>query len=289
MSEILKHVKEAEEKGVAVGHFNISNIEMMWGIFNVARKYEVPVVIGVSEGERDFIGVEQCVALIRSLREKYDYPVFLNADHTYSFERVKEVIDAGFDSAIIDGAQLSFEENVEVTRKCVEYAREAGGHTVIEAEIGYIGKSSQLFDELPEGAAVTEEMITTPEEARKFVEETGVDMLAPAVGTVHGMMRKGFNPKLHIDAIRRIREAAGVPLVLHGGSGSSDGDVRDAVEAGIGMIHVSTEIRVAFRKAIEKAFEEDGEVVAPYKYMKGAVEEVGRVVEEKLKVFNNTL
>ena len=107
MKTYREYIAEAETKKVAIGHFNISNIEGMWGVFNAARELDVPIIIGVSEGERKFIGVKQTVALIKSLRDEYEYPVFLNADHTYSFDGIKEVIDAGFDSVIFDGAKLS--------------------------------------------------------------------------------------------------------------------------------------------------------------------------------------
>ena len=123
MKNLREIVREAEEKKVAVGHFNISNLEGLHAIFNAARALDVPVVIGVSEGERDFVGVRASVALVKSLREEFQYPIFINADHTYSVERVKEAIDAGFDAVIFDGAKLSLEENIAKTKECVAYAR----------------------------------------------------------------------------------------------------------------------------------------------------------------------
>ncbi len=112
-------IKQAEEKKIAIGHFNISNLEALWAIFNAARALDLPVIIGLSEGERDFVGVRQAVALVKSFKEEFNYPIFLNADHTYSFERVKEVIDVGYDAVIFDGGKLPFEENVAATKKCV--------------------------------------------------------------------------------------------------------------------------------------------------------------------------
>ncbi len=289
MKNLKQFIADAENEQVAIGHFNITSVEMFWGIFKVAQKHQVPVIIGVSEGERDHLGVRQIASFIKSVKEEYDFPVFLNADHTYSFERVKEVVDAGFDSVIFDGAMLSLEENITETKKCVEYARSVDPNILVESEIGYIGSSSKVLEELPEGAAVTKETVTKPEEAKRFVEETGVDLLAPAVGTVHGMMRKGLNPKLHIDRIKEIREACGVPLVLHGGSGSSDEDIRSAVLAGISQVHISTEIRRAYRKGIEEALQEDSSEIAPYRYMSKSIEKVSEVVEQKLGVINRKL
>lgn len=130
--KLIDIIKEAEIKKIAIGHFNISDTEMLKGIFSLAQKLNTPVIIGVSEGERDFIGVRQIVALVKSLREEYDYPIFLNADHTYSFEKVKEAVDVGYDAVIFDGAQLSFEENIKITKKCVEYAKSVNPNIVVE-------------------------------------------------------------------------------------------------------------------------------------------------------------
>src|SRR3989344_2179273 len=143
MKTLRECVQEAGEKKVAIGHFNISNTEGLWGAFRAAQGLGVPVIIGVSEGERDFIGVRQAVALVKSLRDEYDYPIFINADHTYSFEKVKETVDAGFDSVIFDGAKLSFEENVKITKQCVEYARSVNPEIIVEGELGFIGTSSK--------------------------------------------------------------------------------------------------------------------------------------------------
>jgi fructose-bisphosphate aldolase, class II len=291
MKSLKEYIYEAEQKKVAVGHFNISNLEGLWGTFNAARKLNVPVLIGVSEGERDYIGVRQSVALVKSLREEFDYPVFINADHTYSFERVKEAIDAGFDSVIFDGAKLSFDENVRITKQCVDYAKQVSaqkgtGHTtLIEGELGYIGQSSKLLDKVPDGVNITS-IMTKPEELRKFVELTGIDLLAPAIGNFHGMLKSGPEP-IHTEMIPEIRAAAGVPLVLHGGSGISREDFLKAIHAGMAEIHISTEIRVAMRAAFEQTLKDHPDEIAPYKYLAPVVEAVEKAVEEKLRIFNN--
>src|SRR3989344_8543580 len=191
MKTLREYIKEAEEKKVAIGHFNVANLEMLWGTFNAARSLDLPIIIGVSESERNFIGLNQIIALVKSLREEYDYPIFLNADHHKSFEKVKEAIDAGFDAVIFDGVELSFDENIKITKQCVEYARKQNNGTLVEAELGFIGSGSDIKDEIPDGA----ELKTKPEEAKKFVEETGIDLLAPSVGNIHGIIKTG-NPKL---------------------------------------------------------------------------------------------
>jgi len=283
MKTLRETIKEAEEKKVAIGHFNISNIEGLWGIFRAAQELDVPVIIGVSEGERDFVGVKQAAALVKSIREEFDYPIYLNADHSYSFERVKDAVDAGFDAVIFDGAKLPIDENIKITKQCVEYARNSGIDVLVEAELGYIGTSSKLLDEVPEG--VTLDQLTTPEDAKRFVEETGIDLFSPSVGNIHGMLKGVSNPELNIERIRQVREAAGVPLVLHGGSGISDDNFRDAIAAGISTVHINTEIRIAFRDAVKKSLEEHPDEIAPYRLMKPAVEAVQGVVEKRLRLF----
>lgn len=285
MKTLKEYIKDAEKEGKAIGHFNISNLETLRGIFNAAKNLNVPVIIGTAEGERNFIGVKQAVALVKSLREEYNYPIFLNADHTYSFEKLKEAVDAGYDAVIFDATGLSFEENIKITKQCVEYARSVNPDIIVEAELGFIGKSSQVLEGIPEGVKITEEFLTTPEEAKKFVEETGVDMLAPAIGNIHGMLKGGKDPALNIKRIAEIKKAVSIPLVLHGASGNSAEDIKEAIKAGISVVHVNTELRVAYRKALVKSLQENPDEVAPYKYMKDSVKAVSEVVESKLALF----
>ncbi|HEY9583950.1 MAG TPA: class II fructose-bisphosphate aldolase [Candidatus Paceibacterota bacterium] len=284
MKTLRECIAEAQTKKVAIGHFNISNSDGFWAVVEAAKALKVPVIIGVSEGERDFIGVAQVSAMVKSYRNSTDQEVFLNADHTYSFDRVKEAVDAGFDAVIYDGTELSFDENVEITKKCVKYARSINPDMLVEAEIGFIGKSSKLLDKIPEGAG----MMTTPEEAERFVREAGVDMLAPAVGNIHGMI-KGGEPALNIERISEIREATKIPLVLHGASGNSNDDIKEAIKAGISIIHINTELRVAYRAGLIESLQENPDEISPYKYLKGGKIAMQRVVEEKLRLFNNIM
>ena len=287
MQDLRETIKSAEEKRVAISHFNISNLEALWGIFKAARSLSVPVIIGLSEGERDFTGVRQAVALVKSIREEYDYPIFLNADHTYSFERVKEAVDSGFDAVIFDGTKLPLEENIKFTKECVEYAKASGKNILVEGELGYIGSSSKILDEIPEGSQITPETMTKPEEISRFAKETGIDLVAPAVGNIHGIMRSGHNPALHIERIKELRQASGIPLVLHGGSGISDGDFRKAIEAGVSVVHISSEIRLAYRNALKLSLQENPDEIAPYKFLKPAEKAVEDAVLKRLKLFNN--
>lgn len=274
-------LKEAEEKKVAIGHFNISDSEGFKAVVEAAEALGVPVIVGVSEGERDFIGIEEVAAMIKVEREK-GRVVFLNADHTYSFEKVKIAVDAGYDAVIIDGAAKSLEENLAMTKECVEYAREKNPEMLVEAELGFIGQSSKMLDKIPDG--VSEETQTKPEDAKMFVEATGVDLFAPSVGNIHGIV-KGGEPRLNIERIKAIAATVSTPLVLHGASGNSDEDIRAAIEAGIRIVHINTEIRVAYKAGVEAGIK--SEEVAPYKFMAEGVEEMKKVITAKLKLFNN--
>ena len=285
MLTLKQYIVHSDQKHSAIGHFNISNLEALKAIFTVAQRLKVPIIIGTSEKERAYIGVKQCVALVKSLREEFNYPIFLNADHTYSFEKVKEAVDAGYDSVIFDGAKLSLGDNMQETKKSVEYARSVNPNIVMEGELGYIGSSSKLLEALPEGVNV--QALTNPDEALQFVKETGIDCLAPAVGNIHGMLKYNKNPELNFDLIKEIRERCGIPLVLHGGSGIPDFSFKRAALSGISIIHINTELRVAFRNALEKSLKENPDDIAPYSYMENPIYEMERVVEDKLKVFTS--
>ena len=280
MKDLREALLEAEKNKVAIGHFNISDSEGFKAVVEVARELGVAVIIGVSEGEREFIGAEEAVALVKTEREK-GLPVFLNADHTYSVEKVKEAIDLGFDSVIIDGASKSFEENVSMTRECVSYAKSNGKGVLVEAELGFIGQSSKVLEKIPEG--VSEETQTRPEDAKRFVEETGVDLFAPSVGNIHGVVRGG-EPNLNIERIKAIREISKVPLVLHGASGNSDKDILSAIDAGIRIVHINTEIRMAYKTGVETGLKSSE--VATKKFMTKGVLEMKKVISNKLKLFN---
>ncbi|MBP6904513.1 MAG: class II fructose-bisphosphate aldolase, partial [Candidatus Pacebacteria bacterium] len=285
MQTLRSVVAQAHKDKKAVGHFNFSNLEGLYAIARAAKTLNVPVIVGLSEGEQEAVGTHQAVALVKSIREHWNIPIYLNADHHYSFATVKDAIDAGFDAAIYDGAAHSFDENVAISKQCVEYARqvtkETGRDILLEIELGYIGEGSKMRDAIPEGVAVT----TSPEEAKRFIAATGADMLAPAVGNFHGMLKVGAKPRLDIDCIKEINSTVNVPLVLHGGSGE-DADFEAAIDAGIAVIHVNTELRRAYTAALKAYMDKNPDDIAPYKYGTNASLAMEAVVTEKLKIFN---
>jgi fructose-bisphosphate aldolase class II len=269
----------------ALGHFNFSDSNQLLAIANAAREVGLPVSVGLSEGEREYFPLAHARALVDAYNAS-GVMMYLNADHTYSVEKVEHAISVPVDSVVVDGAKLPFEENVRMLKVCVDRAHKSGRDIMIEGELGYIGSSSNVMDSLPEGAAATEEMMTKPEELRRLVEETGIDLAAPAVGNIHGIVTSG-QPKLSITRIAELSEAAGVPLVLHGGSGSSDTEFTAAVAAGIVMIHINTDLRVLYRKSLEEALAADLKQTTPYKFLTPSVEAMQKYVAQKMHLFAN--
>lgn len=288
MHQLQDILERAQRDHVAIGHFNVADSVLLKAVFTAAEEFKVPVLVGASGGERRFIGVRQIAVLVRSLREEFDFPIFLNADHTHSLEDAVEAAKAGFDSVVFDLSALSFEQNVRQTKQAVEELKAINPAILIEGEIGDIGTGSEIHETAPD----LSKGLTTPEEARQYVESTGVDILAPAVGNMHGMlpsMVKGQARKhLDIARIARIRDAARVPLTLHGGSGTDDEDFRKAIAAGIIVVHINTELRVAWRRGLEEGLSKEPHEVAPYKILPFAVESVKGAAVSRLRLFNDT-
>jgi fructose-bisphosphate aldolase, class II len=280
MKTLQEYLAWAEDEGVALGHFNVSDSEGFRAVVDSAKELDVPVIIGVTEKERSFLGVAEIRVLVQVEKDK-GLPVFLNADHTYTVEASKEAVDNNFDSVIIDGAEKPFFENVMMTKEVVNYAKDKNPNIMIEGELGFIGSGSLIRDEIPDG--VSEDTQTTPEDAATFVHETCIDLFAPSVGNIHGLVRGG-EPKLNIERIAAIKKAVKIPLVLHGASGNTDEEVSAAIDAGIRIVHINTELRAAYKKGIEKGLSSDE--LAPYKFMAEGVEEMKKVVHAKLKLFN---
>lgn len=289
MKSLREILVDADTRHVAVGHFNISDLAALKGIFAAARELQLPLLIGVSEGEREFIGVKQAAALIKSLRDEYDYPIFLNADHTHSLDKVKEAAEAGFDEIIFDNSSLPMDQNIANTKAAVAAIRAINPAIVIEGEIGYIGANSEVMDAAPTGIA-----LSTPEEAVRFCAETGIDVLAPAVGNMHGLLKTMVTGTAHkeldIPRIGEIKAAITAQtgtkfMTLHGGSGTEDKMFTEAARAGMTIIHVSSELRLAWRRGVEEGLKNPDEI-APYKIAAPAVVAIQKIVLDRLKLFN---
>lgn len=275
------YLKKALREGWALPHFNFSNLEMLKALVQAAQEARSPIMVGTSEGERNFIGLREAVFMVESFREEFGVEIFLNADHSKSVEAAKEAVDAGYDSVHIDLSALGLAENIRGTKEVAEYARK----TSVEGELGYLPGESKIqkkkFELKPED-------LTNPDEAARFVRETGVDRFAGAFGNIHGISLD--EPALDIERIKAVRKALSedTAMVLHAGSGIPDEEIKAAIKAGISNIHISTELRAEFREELEKSLHKKGEAeYAPYKIMGPVVQAIKEKAIEKIKLFGS--
>jgi fructose-bisphosphate aldolase, class II len=289
MDALRNVLTRSQQQGRALGHFNVADLVLLKAVLAAAVEVNVPVIIGASEGERNFLGTYELAALVKVMREEHAVPVFLNADHTHSLAKAVEAARAGFDSVVIDFSALPFDQNVARTKEAAEAIKAINPAMIAEGEIGNIGTGSEIHE------TVSNEFrnLSTPEEARQFVDSTGIDVLAPAVGNMHGMLESMVQGKtkkhLNIERIAQIKKAAGVFLTLHGGSGTDDEDFLRAIAAGINIIHINTELRVAWRRSLEGSLTSQPNEVVPYKILPPVVESVKQVVSSRLKLFNGQM
>src|SRR5215831_9328140 len=274
---------DLQTEGAGLGHFNVSDQVLLKAVVAAASETKLPVLVGASEGEREFFGARQLAALVKSVRQESDVPIFLNADHTHSLAKAVEAANAGFDAVTIDFSALPFDQNVTRTKEAAQAIKAINPAILAEGEIGDIGTGSEIKETAQGGK------LSTPEEARQFVAATGIDILAPAVGNMHGMLKSMVQGKakkhLDLERVAQIKQAAGVFLTLHGGSGTDDEHFRKAVAAGINIIHINTELRVAWRESLDKSLARDSNEVVPYKILRPVVDSVRQVVSSRLRLF----
>lgn len=275
MTELMQRAKKEK---FAVGQFNMNNLEFTKAIMEAAEEERSPFIFGVSEGAIKYMGLDYVVAMARAAADKSDIPVVLHLDHGSSFEVAMKCIRAGFTSVMFDGSHYPLEENIRLTKEVVRAAHAMG--VSVEGELGTIGG---VEDDL----SVDEEdaTIAKPEEAIRLYEETGVDALAIAVGTAHGMYKGEPNIRFHI--IEEVASKIPVPIVLHGGSGVPDEAIRRSIQAGVGKINVNTENQVAMTNTIKKVFAEKPDVYDPRKYLGPAKEAMKEVVRAKIRLFGS--
>ncbi|WP_050616617.1 class II fructose-bisphosphate aldolase [Bacillus testis] len=276
MTEMLN--KALKEK-YAVGQFNINNLEWTQGILAAAEEEKSPVILGVSEGAaRHMGGFKTVVMMVKGLLEdmKITVPVAIHLDHGSSFDKCKEAIDAGFTSVMIDASHHPFEENVETTKKVVDYAHAKG--VSVEAELGTVG--GQEDDVIADGVIYAD-----PNECKHLVEATGIDCLAPALGSVHGPY-KG-EPNLGFKEMEEIKDLTNMPLVLHGGTGIPEADIKKSISLGTSKINVNTENQIAFAKKVREVLDNDKEVYDPRKFIGPGREAIKATVVGKIREFGS--
>jgi fructose-bisphosphate aldolase class II len=277
MTEMLNKAKAGH---YAVGQFNINNLEFTQAILQAAEEEKSPVILGVSEGAgRYMTGFKTIVKMVEGLMEdlKITVPVAIHLDHGSSFDKCKEAVDAGFTSVMIDASHHPFEENIEITKKVVDYAHSKG--ISVEAELGTVG--GQEDDVIGESIIYAD-----PQECVRLVKETGIDCLAPALGSVHGPY-KG-EPNLGFKEMEEIGQITGVPLVLHGGTGIPTNDIQKSISLGTAKINVNTENQIASAKKVREVLAADPEVYDPRKYLGPAREVIKQTVIGKIREFGSS-
>ena len=267
-------------EGYAVGQYNINNLEWTQGVLAAAEEEKSPVILGVSEGAaRHMGGFKTVVKMVEGLMEDMNVtvPVAIHLDHGSSYEKCKEAIDAGFTSVMIDGSHHPFEENIAMTSKVVEYAH--ARDVSVEAELGVVG--GQEDDVVADGVIYAD-----PKECLELVKRTGIDTLAPALGSVHGPY-KG-EPNLGFKEMEEICNTVELPLVLHGGTGIPTHDIQKSISLGTAKINVNTENQIAFTKKVREVLSSDGEAFDPRKYLVPGREAIKSTVKAKIREFGTS-
>ena len=279
MLENMKDMLEKADNGkYAVPHFNINNLEWTRFILEECENLKTPVIIGVSEGAGRYMGGFKTVAdMVKNLISYVNItvPVALHLDHGSSYESCVDAIDSGFTSVMIDASKHSIEENIKITKQVVDYAH--AKNVTVEAEVGAVGGE--------EDGVANELAYAKVEDAVKLVQETGIDFLAPALGSVHGIY-KG-EPKLDFERMVKIHELVKLPLVLHGGSGIPDELIKKAISCGICKININTELQIAWSAGVRKFLNEDNKVYDPRKIIKSGENSMKEMIKEKVTLFGS--
>lgn len=270
---------DAQRQGYAVGAFNCNNMEIVQAIVQAAVLECSPVIIQASQGAIKYAGLEYISALGHLAANMAPVPVALHLDHGTSFEQIVQCIRHGFSSVMIDGSQLPFEENVALTVEVLKVARPVG--VSVEAELGKIGGTEDDIS-----VSDTDARLTDPEEAKAFVEKTGVDCLAVAIGTAHGVY-KG-KPQLDFPRLEKIAQLTGIPIVLHGSSGVSGEDVARAIQLGVRKVNIDTDVRAAFMEGVKEVLAASPEEIDPRKVLGPARKKMEEQIRRKMRSFGSS-
>lgn len=274
MKEMLNRAKK---ENYAVAHFNINNLEWTRFILEACAENESPVILGVSEGAIKYMGGYSVVSsLVYNLVEELNIkiPVALHLDHGSSVESCKKAIDVGFTSVMIDGSKYTLEENIQMTNEVVTYAHPK--NVTVEAEIGAIGGEED---------GIANEMLYATVKDAVILSKTGIDFLAPALGSVHGLY-KG-EPHLNFERMKEISEVTNLPLVLHGGTGIPDEQIKKAIESGICKLNINTELQIAWTKAVREFLDTDKKVYDPRKVIKSGEIAIKEAIKQKLELLGS--
>lgn len=264
-------LKKAQVEHYAIPAFNIHNLETMQVIVETAAELGSPVILAGTPGTYSYAGTENIVAIANALAKQYNLPLALHLDHHESFDDITQKIAAGIRSIMIDGSHEAFRDNITLVKRVVDYAHRFD--VSVEAELGRLGG---VEDDLVVDSK--DALYTNPQQAAEFVEKTGIDSLAIAIGTAHGLYKS--EPKLDFERLSQIREAVDIPLVLHGASGLLEQDVQECIRRGISKVNVATELKIAFSDALKNYFINNPDANDPRYYMQPAKAAMKEVVQK---------
>ncbi|ENZ00979.1 tagatose bisphosphate family class II aldolase [Clostridium thermobutyricum] len=266
-------LKKAQKEGYAVPAFNIHNLETLQVVVETANELKSPVILAGTPSTTEYAGGDYLVSMAKVASEKYDIPIAIHLDHFEDVEKIKGYVREGFNSTMIDASHEAYEDNIRIVSEVVEYAHKFDA--TVEAELGRLGgqEDDLVVDE-------KDAMYTNPDQARDFVEKTGIDSLAVAIGTAHGLY-KG-KAKLDFDRLKEIRAKVDVPLVLHGASDVPDELVKKAIELGICKVNIATDLKIPFSDAVKRYFNDNPNANDPRKYMTPGKEAMKEIVKHKI-------
>lgn len=270
----------ADANKFAVPAFNAGTGQLLNSVMHASEEMNSPVIIAIHPDELKFLE-DGFVAQVKYEANKTKIPVVLHLDHGANVEQVIHAIQLGFTSVMIDGSHFPFDENIELTKKVVDIAHAVG--VSVEGELGTIGDTG---DSGEGGSDIEDIIFTQPNEAKVFAERTGIDSLAIAIGTAHGLYPKDFVPELKLDLLDDIRKEVDIPLVLHGGSSNSDKEIARAVKSGVSKINISSDIKIAFMDGVKEYFDEHGVEREPNVIYPSAMEKTSKVAKHKIELFN---
>ena len=269
----LELLEDAKKNQYAVGAFNVENMEMVIAVLKAAEETKSPVIMQTTPGTIKYAGADFYFANVKAAAERASVPVVCHLDHGNTFDIAVSAFHIGYTSIMIDGSKLSFEENISLT-KSVARVCHAGG-VPVEAELGRVGGKEDGLDNTK-----TENPFTDPKEAAEFVERTGCNSLAVAVGTAHGIY-KGV-PQINFDVLSKIHELVNIPLVLHGTSGVPDEQVTECIRLGVCKVNYATDLRIAFTRGIKEYMKDNPDAFDPKKYGAAGIEEVKKYTAQKM-------
>ncbi len=273
---IKNYLEKARKKKWAIGQFNFSTFDQLKAIIESSKEMKSPIILGTSKKEVDFFGIEEITNIVSFFKKKNNSKIFLNLDHEFDLQRIKKAIDLGYDMVHFDGSHMEIKENIKQAKKVLIYAHRH--QVLVEGEIGRIFGKSSVYSR--KKAKIDKTKLASIHDIDLFLKETNIDLLALGVGNVHGVEKPSIDFNILLEAGKK-----GIPLVLHGGSGISNKDIKKSIKCGITKININTEIRIAWKEGLKKSLK--GVDLAPYDLLLNSQKLIKLKVQEKIKLFGS--